>query len=84
MRVDNNILMVDDVGDPPAPTGGGIITVNLVIQKSPNRLLRSPTCSWSENVRNQNDGGKRIEVPMTRMRTQRILRVPLFLNLMPH
>ena len=64
VRVSDNVLNIDAVGDTPVPTGGGLITVNLVIKTDPNRLRRSVTFSWSDPVILTDATGNKVSVPM--------------------
>ena len=67
VRVTENVLKIDVVGDTPVPTGGGLITVNLVINTDPNRLRRSVAFSWSDPVILTDDTGNKVSAPMPRM-----------------
>ena len=67
VRVADNVLKIDVIGDAPVPTGGGLITVNLVINTDPNRLRRSVAFSWPDPVILTDDTGNKVSVPMPRM-----------------
>ena len=67
VRLNNNILVVDVLRDTPTPTGGGLITVNLVINTDPTRIPRILSFFWSEPIIIVDDDGNSIEVPMKRM-----------------
>jgi hypothetical protein len=67
VRVDNNILSIDITEDIQAPSGGGLITVNLVIQNAPSRLQRTLTFSWSDPLIIQDTNGNDVSVPMKLM-----------------
>ena len=53
--------------DTPTPTGGGLITVNLVINTDPTRIPRILSFFWSEPIIIVDDDGNSIEVPMKKM-----------------